>query len=47
MINGDRHHDTEPARREHGAFKVVGDTPLKLFAVHIVDKGTALHDYTK
>ena len=24
---------------KHGGFKVVGDTPLKLFTVHIVDKG--------
>lgn len=29
----------------HGGFKVVGDTPLKLFTVHIVDKGKPLYDY--
>ena len=32
---------------KHGGFKVVGDTPLKLFTVHIVDKGKALYDYSK
>ncbi len=32
---------------KHGGFKVVGDTPLKLFTVHIVDKGKPLYDYTK
>ena len=31
----------------HGAFKVVGDTPLKLLTVHIVDKGKPLYDYVK
>jgi len=31
----------------HAGFKVVGDTPLKLFTVHIVDKGKALYDYVK
>lgn len=31
----------------HGGFKVVGDTPLKLFTVHIVDKGKPLYDYSK
>jgi quercetin dioxygenase-like cupin family protein len=31
----------------HGGFKVVGDTPLKLFTVHIVDKGKPLYDYVK
>ena len=31
---------------QHGGFKVVGDTPLKLFTVHIVDKGKPLYDYT-
>jgi quercetin dioxygenase-like cupin family protein len=29
----------------HGGFKVVGETPLKLFTVHIVDKGKPLYDY--
>jgi uncharacterized cupin superfamily protein len=28
----------------HGAFKVVGDKPLKLLTVHIVDKGKPLYD---
>jgi len=30
---------------KHGAFKVLGDTPLKLLTVHIVDKGKPLYDY--
>lgn len=29
---------------KHGGFKVVGTTPLKLFTVHIVDKGKPLYD---
>jgi quercetin dioxygenase-like cupin family protein len=32
---------------KHGGFTVVGDTPLKLFTVHIVDKGKPLYDYSK
>ena len=32
---------------KHGGFRVVGDTPLKLFTVHIVDKGKPLYDYGK
>jgi len=32
---------------KHGGFKVVGATPLKLFTVHIVDKGKPLYDYSK
>lgn len=32
---------------KHGGFKVVGDTPLKLFTVHIVDKSKPLYDYVK
>jgi len=32
---------------KHGAFKVVGDTPLKLLTVHIVDKNKPLYDYVK
>ena len=28
----------------HGGFKVVGDNPLKLITVHIVDKGAPLYD---
>ena len=31
---------------KHG-FKIVGDTSLKLFTVHVVDKGKPLYDYTK
>ncbi|HEY0724108.1 MAG TPA: cupin domain-containing protein [Pyrinomonadaceae bacterium] len=30
---------------KHGGYKVVGDTSLKLFTVHIVDKGKPLYDY--
>lgn len=32
---------------KHGGFKIVGDTSLKLFTVHIVDKGKPLYDYAK
>jgi quercetin dioxygenase-like cupin family protein len=32
---------------QHGGFKVVGANSLKLFTVHIVDKGKPLYDYTK
>ena len=32
---------------KHGGFTVVGDVPLKLFTVHIVDKGKPLYDYSK
>ena len=32
---------------KHGGFTVVGDTPLKLFTVHVVDKGKPLYDYVK
>ena len=31
----------------HGGFKIVGDTPLKLFTVHVVDKGRPLYDTVK
>jgi hypothetical protein len=31
----------------HGGFKVVGDTRLKLFTVHIVDKGKALYEWVQ
>jgi quercetin dioxygenase-like cupin family protein len=31
----------------HGGFKVIGDTSLKLFTVHIVDKNKPLYDYVK
>jgi quercetin dioxygenase-like cupin family protein len=30
---------------KHGGFKIVGDTPLKLYTVHVVDKGRPLYDY--
>ena len=30
---------------KHAGFTVVGDTPLKLFTVHIVDKDKPLYDY--
>ena len=32
---------------KHGAIKVLGDTPLKLLTVHIVDKDKPLYDYVK
>jgi quercetin dioxygenase-like cupin family protein len=32
---------------KHGGFKIIGDTPLKLFTVHVVDKGAPLYDYAK
>ena len=32
---------------KHGSFKVLGDTPLKLFTAHIVDKGKPLYDCSK
>ena len=31
----------------HGGFTIVGDTPLKLFTVHIVDKGKPLYDFAQ
>ncbi len=31
----------------HGGFRVVGDMSLKLFTVHIVDKGRPLYDWVK
>ena len=31
----------------HGALKIVGDTPLKYFAVHVVDKGKPLYEFVK
>jgi len=31
----------------HAGFKVVGETSLKLFTVHVVDKGKPLYDYGK
>jgi quercetin dioxygenase-like cupin family protein len=32
---------------KHGGYRVVGDTSLKLFTVHVVDKGKPLYDYGK
>jgi quercetin dioxygenase-like cupin family protein len=32
---------------KHAGFKVLGDTTLKLFTVHIVDKGKPLYDFSK
>ena len=32
---------------KHGGFKVVGDSSLKLFTVHVVDKGKPLYDYSR
>lgn len=31
----------------HGGFTVVGDTSLKLFTVHVVDKGAPLYDFVR
>lgn len=31
----------------HGGYKVVGDNPIKLLTVHIVDKGKPLYDTSK
>lgn len=32
---------------KHGAFTIVGETSLKVFIVHVVDKGKPLYDYAK
>jgi quercetin dioxygenase-like cupin family protein len=32
---------------KHGGVRIVGDTPLKFFTVHIVDKDEPLYDYSK
>ena len=32
---------------KHGGVTVVGDTALKLFTVHVVDKGKPLYDYVQ
>ena len=32
---------------KHAGFKIVSDTPVKIFTVHIVDKGKPLYDYSK
>ena len=31
----------------HGGFKVVGDTTIRIFTVHVVDKGKPLYDKPK
>lgn len=31
----------------HGGFRVVGDSALKLYTVHVVDKGKPLYDYSR
>ena len=31
---------------KHAGFRVVGDSSLKLFTVHVVDKGEPLYDYS-
>ena len=31
----------------HAGFKIVGEQPLKLFTVHVVDKGKPLYDWVK
>ena len=31
----------------HGGYTVVGDVPLKLFTVHVVDKSKPLYEFTK
>jgi quercetin dioxygenase-like cupin family protein len=35
-----------PRNEKHGAFTVVGDKPLRLFTVHIVEKNKPLYDYS-
>lgn len=32
---------------KHGAFKVLGETPLKLLTIHVVDKDKPLYEYVK
>ena len=32
---------------KHGGFQVIGETSLKLFTVHVVDKSQPLYDYSK
>jgi quercetin dioxygenase-like cupin family protein len=32
---------------KHGGFKVVGNTSLRLFTVHVVDKGKPLYNYSE
>ncbi len=32
---------------KHGEFKVLGDAPLKLLTIHVVDKDKPLYDYVR
>jgi len=32
---------------KHAGFRIVGDSPVKLFTVHVVDKGKPLYDYVQ
>ncbi len=32
---------------QHAGFTVIGDTPLKLFSVHIVDRGKPLYEFAR
>lgn len=32
---------------KHGGFKVIGETSLRLFTVHVVDKAKPLYDYSR
>ena len=34
-----------PRDLKHAGFTIVSDTPVKLFTVHVVDKGKPLYDY--
>ena len=36
-----------PRDVKHGGISVVGETSLKLFTVHVVDKGQPLYDYVR
>ena len=36
-----------PRDLKHAGFTITSDTPLKLFTVHVVDKGQPLYDYSK
>ena len=47
---GKRHPEHNAAHRldvPHGAFKVVGDKPIRYLSVHIVDKDKPLYDIPK
>jgi len=32
---------------KHAGFRIVGDSPVKLFTVHVVDKGKPLYEFSK